>query len=221
MGLSYPYISENGGGIYFPVEGLEVPPEGTERLGGCWCWSLGVPYDRVCEEFKGIRDELGWHLKGFSEMSLEEISRLTGLPPDAARLAARREYDEPFVGMEGGEIDQEILKSAAERRGLEVTIGGRFYHLQGNIDKGRAVERLIAWYRASSAPLITMALGDSPNDFGMLKQVDHPVLVRSLREYTGLEAEIPGLRITEDMGPKGWNRAVLELIGKREKRGVS
>jgi mannosyl-3-phosphoglycerate phosphatase len=221
MGLSHPYITENGGAVYFPVGGFEIPPAGAERVNGCWRWSLGVPYHRICEALKVIREELGWRLKGFSEMSLEEISRLTGLNPDVSRLASQREYDEPFVNMDEGEIDLDVLKSAAERRGLEVTVGGRFYHLQGNIGKGEAVARLIGWYEGFSCPLTTVALGDSPNDFGMLARVDYPVLVRSLHEYPELKREIPRLRMTEKMGPKGWNMAVLELIGRKRKGGES
>jgi len=60
-----------------------------------------------------------------------------------------------------------------------------------------------------------MALGDSPNDFSMLKRVNHPVLIRSSHQFPGVQALIPGVQITKEKGPKGWNAAVLDLLHKQ------
>jgi mannosyl-3-phosphoglycerate phosphatase len=65
---------------------------------------------------------------------------------------------------------------------------------------------------AARGPVKTIALGDSPNDFTMLKRVDYPVLVRSSRTYPGLEKEFDQLRITNEKGPAGWNDAVNRLL---------
>ncbi|MDT8273551.1 MAG: helix-hairpin-helix domain-containing protein, partial [Desulfomonilia bacterium] len=50
-------------------------------------------------------------------------------------------------------------------------LGGRFYHLHGKNDKAEAVRKLISWYKKRSPRLFTIGLGDSPNDFSMLKEV--------------------------------------------------
>ena len=153
-------------------------------------------------------------MKGFADMDIVEISRLTGLDKDGARLAAMREYDEPFI-IEGEEpTDLAPLKRAAEKRGLSITSGGRFYHLQGKNDKGKGMELVTAWYKECHKEVLAIALGDSPNDFGMLDRADFPVLIRSRRSFTDLKKRIPRLRITDDIGPKGWNSAVLSILNR-------
>lgn len=227
MSLSDPFISENGGGIFFPRETFKAPPpqaiaapaqEGqkAQRGKGHWQWSLGLPYADLIKGLQGLRDELGWHIRGFSDMGIEEISCLTGLDKESARLATMREFDEPFVILDQQKTDKEALSEAAAKRGLRVISGGRFYHLKGKNDKGEAMEKLISWYRGFHEKILSIGLGDSPNDFPMLERADFPVLVRSRQEFPGLKEKIPRLRITRDMGPEGWNSAVLEILGGRD-----
>ncbi|MBL7174682.1 MAG: HAD-IIB family hydrolase [Desulfobacteraceae bacterium] len=211
----FPFVSENGGGIFFPKEAINEIPPATIFAENMWRWSLGLAYEFLVKCLREIRDELGWHIRGLSEMTPEEISSRTGLDLESSRLAAKREYDEPFIVLEQEKIDIDTLRCAAQRRGLTISTGGRFYHLHGQNDKGEAVERVIMWYKEHHSQIITIALGDSPNDFSMLKRVNHPVLIRSSNYFSGIEESIPGLMVTQEMGPKGWNSAVLRII--REK----
>jgi mannosyl-3-phosphoglycerate phosphatase len=212
--LTSPFISENGGGIFFPEEGSHPVAPDCVFEDGLWKWSLGLPYQFLVKALREIRDELGWKIRGFSDMSLEEIADRTGLDLEASRLASLREYDEPFISVEEGKRDPDVLYDAAKQRGLNITSGGRFYHLHGKNDKGVSVDKLAAWYGEQHSHVMTMALGDSPNDFSMLKRVTHPVLVRSSRQFPELQALIPGLQVTKEKGPKGWNAAVLEILNK-------
>ena len=232
LSISAPFISENGGGIFFLKEIFKDPPSGsspadtpgfspgdstelsTWREKGLWILSLGVSYPRLIKALQEIRNELGWRMKGFSDMGVEEISRLTGLDKEGARLATMREYDEPFM-IEGEKpTDLAPLERAAEQRGLLITSGGRFYHLQGKNDKAKGMELITEWYQEYHKEVLTVALGDSPNDFGMLERADFPVLIRSRRSFPDLKKRIPKLRITDDIGPKGWNSAVLSILSR-------
>lgn len=216
LSLSAPFISENGGGIFFPGKTFEEPPQGASFDKGLWRWSLGLPYGQLVKGIREIREELGWNIKGFSDMSADEISRLTGLDEETSKLAAQREYDEPFIILEGQLLDEDVLIEAAGRRGLTVTRGGRFYHLHGDNDKGRSMAKIISWYKRFHEEVITIVLGDSPNDFPMLKLADYPVLVRGKPDFSKLKKGIPRLSITREMGPKGWNSAVLGILGNKE-----
>jgi mannosyl-3-phosphoglycerate phosphatase len=217
LGLSSPFICENGGGIFFPAEGDIAPPPGTILAENLHVWSLGTPYHRLTRTLKEIRRELGWKMRGFSEMTLADISALTGLDQEQAGLAARREYDEPFIlENHSEEKDLSPLFRAARRRDLQITVGGRFFHLFGLNDKGHAVASLIAWYKETRSRVTSMALGDSPNDFSMLKQADYPVLIRSARRFSGLEETIPGLRVSSETGPRGWNTEVLYRLDEMQ-----
>ena len=215
LSLSAPFISENGGGIFFPDNSFEEPPREASFDKGLWIWSLGTPYDQLVKGIGEIREELGWDIKGFSDMSADEISLLTGLDEETSKLAAQREYDEPFIILDEQFFDEGALIKAAAKRGLTVTKGGRFYHLHGDNDKGRSMEKIISWYKRFHGKIITIALGDSPNDFPMLKLADYPVLVRGKHGFSDLKTGIPLLRITQEIGPEGWNTAVLGILGNK------
>jgi mannosyl-3-phosphoglycerate phosphatase len=216
LSLSAPFISENGGGIFFPSENIKERPPQAFFDKGLWKWSLGVSYESLIQGFREVRDELGWDLRGFSDMSIEEISYLTGLNQDTARLAAMREYDEPFIASEVQAFDKTALLEAAAKRGLSVTMGGRFFHLQGKNDKGQAMDRVISWYKQNHQRVSTVALGDSPNDFPMLERADFPVLIRSQKEFPEIKKKIPRLRVSHEMGPKGWNTVVLDFLQNKK-----
>ena len=53
-------------------------------------------------------------------------------------------------------------------KGFNVT-KGRIYHLLGKSDKGKAVSILIDFYKQKYSSVITIGLGDSPNDLPMLE----------------------------------------------------
>jgi len=212
LGLSSPFISENGGGVFFPKEEKNLHPADAILSQGVWKWSMGPDYGLLVKALEEIRDEQGWKIRGFSEMTSQEISRITGLDLTSARLASQREYDEPFILMEEGISDMETLNHAASRKGLRISKGGRFYHLHGKGDKGEAMRRLVSWYRTTHPLILTIALGDSPVDFSMLQRADFPVLIRSSHQYPELQKMIPRLRVTREPGPKGWNAAVLDIL---------
>jgi mannosyl-3-phosphoglycerate phosphatase len=215
MALSAPFISENGGGIFVPEKAFDHPPDGAIYQAGFWKYALGTPYAALVSALRLIRQELDWDIRGFSDMDAGEISRLTGLGPSEARLAAQRDFDEPFVVFGQTKPDEESLIHAAQKRGLRVTAGGRFFHLHGASDKGLAMEKVLGWYRASRRGVTAVALGDSPNDFPMLERAAYPVLIRSRRAFPELHQVIPRLIVTDQIGPRGWNQAVLDILSHR------
>lgn len=221
--LDGPFVSENGGGIFFPREQFPAPPSGTgfEPAGRYWKRSLGVPYPELVKALKDLEKILGWTIRGFSDMTVGEIVALTGLDHQEAQRAGRREFDEPFVLPEDGNLDLRLLEREIRKKGLRLSTGGRFHHLHGKNDKGEAVEWMIDWYWKINPRVITVALGDSPNDFSMLERVRYPVLVRSSRPVPSLAGRIPGLRATRKTGPGGWNEAVLDILKENLRGGMS
>ncbi|MBN1847378.1 MAG: HAD-IIB family hydrolase [Deltaproteobacteria bacterium] len=219
MGLSSPFISENGGGIFFPTEGLDYAPAGTQLAENIYRLEMGTPYEILVKALNEIRNELDLTIRGFSEMTPEEISHLTNLDREDARLAAMREFDEPFILPDHQNIDADDLQKAAQKRGLQITTGGRFFHIIGKNDKGGAVKTLILWYKQQHSNVFSIALGDSPNDFSMLRQVDQAILVRPETDYPFIADEIPGIRFAPEKGPEGWNRAIMELLDKKIQGG--
>ena len=209
MELSSPFVSENGGAIFLE-EGDVNSFEGAIKDGRYLKVELGTPYEILINALRKIKRELGWNIKGFSDMDVEEIAYLTGLDLSTAYLASLREYDEPFIILDDVK-DITPLVRLAQAMGLKVFKGGRFYHIQGKNDKGKAVNWIISWYKKKLGNIISIGLGDSPNDFPMLNEVDYPVLMKSDERY---EPPISGLKISKRPGPEGWMEEVISLIKK-------
>ena len=114
IGLTFPYISENGGGIFFYKDWPYKLPTGTILAEDVWKWSLGIPYNLLVKGLREIRDE-GLNLRGFSDMTHEEISGRTNLDPESAVRAASREFDEPFI------IDEDNIDIAHLRNKISIT----------------------------------------------------------------------------------------------------
>jgi mannosyl-3-phosphoglycerate phosphatase len=203
-----PFISENGGGIFIPRGYFDFPLSGEEK-GDYTVIRLGEDYPRLRAAIKELREE-GFPVKGFGDMSPEEVSSLTGLSVEESRMAKERQFDETFIF--SGE-NQEALFKAIEERGFRHT-RGRFFHLMGASDKGKAASILIGLYRKSFGPLSTIAIGDAPNDVPMLLAVDYPVLVASPFGTYDLRIDLPGLIKAPGPGPYGWRDAIIEIINK-------
>jgi predicted mannosyl-3-phosphoglycerate phosphatase (HAD superfamily) len=97
------------------------------------------------------------------------------LPLNLAKLAQKREHDEPFRIVEGNK--SHILK-AIKNHGLHCTEGGRYFHLTGNNDKGKAIIVLKNLYFQMFGKVETYGVGDAPNDFPMLNVVDRPFFIK-------------------------------------------
>lgn len=215
LGLADPFIVENGGAVFMPKGYFPFPVPWAAVRGSFQVIELGVPCARLRVALKEIGQTLGCRLTGFGDMSLEQVTALTGLSQQAAILAMQREYDEPFVIEDRPELSEEVRR-LAEARGLRCTKGGRFHHLTGDSDKGRACRILIDGYRRRAKDtghdLFVAALGDSLNDLPMLALVDRPVLVRKPDGSHDRAIRLPRLLRTQGIGPAGWNEAVLDIL---------
>lgn len=210
LGNADPFISENGGAVFIPRGYFTVPVGRTRESGGYQVIELGTPYDRLRAAIREIRSTTGCRVVGFGDMTVEEVARDAGLDRASARLARMREYDEPFVVPDPACVDGVLAEIGA--LGLRYTRGGRYFHLTGDSDKGRAVSLLAALFRQEYGEVTTVGLGDSANDLPMLAATDIPVLVQrpdGSYEETDLDAVHAG-----GVGPEGWNRAVIEILEK-------
>jgi mannosyl-3-phosphoglycerate phosphatase len=211
--ITDPFIVENGAAVYIPQGRLDLEGQNFREADGFQIVEWGRPYAYLVEALREIREETALNLIGFSEMSVEEVGRYAGLDPAQAEQAKQRDYAEPFI-MVGQSAALDLLDRSVERRRLQVVKGGRFYHLTGENDKGRAVHWLTARYRKKNPNLVSIGLGDSPNDLPLLENVDIPVLVKKpggRHEAWRKEKEV---YYTRGIGSEGWNEALLTLLPK-------
>ena len=209
MRNTHPFISENGGALFIPVDYFPFALSGAERRDDLDVIVIGNPYPELVAALGRASRASGVRVRGFGDMTDADVAEVTGLSLDQARMARQREFDEPFEILDASRADD--LLAAIEREGKRWTSGGRFHHILGASDKAAAVRFLARLYRRQLGGVTTVGLGDAPNDASFLVEVDVPIAVASSR-VDALLAQIPHARVTHRPGPAGWNEAVLEVL---------
>lgn len=212
-----PFIVENGAAVFVPLDTFDFPLERSRVRSSYHVIELGTPYALLRDVLKQIEETVNTPLKGFGDLSADDIVRATGLSREEAILAKRREYDEPFL-LEGPPTLIDTVSRLIEARGLHWTKGSRFFHLTGSNDHARAAEILFRCYRRKwrmdglPEHLETVGIGDSLHDLPLLRTVHRPVLVQKPDGSYDPEINVPGLIRAPGIGSIGWNQAVLDLL---------
>ena len=191
IGTDAPLIFENGGGIDWRDGNVEM---------------VATPRGELLAVLDRAR-AAGFALRSFRDLGPAGVAEVTGLPPDRAAAACDRHATEPLL-VDEPESRRESFIAFVNDAGLAVVRGGRFFHVSGDIDKGRAVRKVADRY-PDRRPVI--AVGDSPNDAGMLDAADVAIVIPG----PGGRPKMP-MRETwnsaPEPGPAGWGRAVAAAI---------
>lgn len=210
LGNTHPFISENGGGIFIPKGYFDFRVESSEfrvhEENDYLVIRLGAKYSDLRKAITELREE-GFDVRGFGDMTAKEIAEIANMGIDEAEMAKERDFDEPFI-FEGNE---EKLFETIKAKGFNYT-QGRFFHVLGNSDKGKAISILIDIYKIKFGEIITISIGDSPNDIPMLEKVDYPIIVQKPDGNYDSRINVPGLIRAEGIGPEGWNMAVINSL---------
>ncbi|WOG28310.1 HAD-IIB family hydrolase [Endozoicomonas sp. 8E] len=208
MALDHPFITENGMITTIPAHYFQSSDTDKNTH-----YFHGQPYKAIRRVLKQFREQYGFRFRGFGDCSHSEIADLSGLDLEEAKLAADRKASEPLIWEDSDKALEQFEKQLSEE-GLQLTRGGRFYHVSGKGDKGSAAKKLFKHYLKNFPEWtwISMGLGDSFNDLPMLEVVDIPVLVRSEKSKQPITEHLSNIKYTKSVGPEGWNEAVLEVL---------
>lgn len=196
VGVNEPFISENGAAIYIPKNYFPFSYACT-KTSSYNIIKLGASYETLRQKLSRIKCLTASKIVGFGDMTIQEIAHDSGLTLKLAEYAKKREHNEPFKIVEG---NRARILQAIKSEGLYCTEGGRYFHLIGNTDKGKAVAILKTLYFRMFGKVETFGIGDGPNDLPMLKVVDRPFLIR---KTAGLNASF-----------LAW-RGILQLVGAK------
>lgn len=204
LALNGPVVAENGAVIdapagYFPQE-IAIVPSSLDRA-------------VLQRHYREIRDGGEYDCVSFEELGDAGIAEATGLSAAEAALANQRLASEPIQWNDTeGRLTDFIAE--AEARGLRCTRGGRFVHIMGKHDKADAVATLGDAFREKwpDAEIESIALGDGPNDLGMLHAADVAVVIPGRHGIPMLLRGHKQARVATEPGPKGWADAMRELL---------
>ena len=195
-----PAIVENGAGILEPGDAAAGFDDCDRR--------------RILQALDGLPAEMRARFSGFHDWSVAEISERTGLATDAARQAATREYSEP--GLWSGTLRElEAFTQALRDAGIVAQQGGRFLTFSFGATKAGRMMEIAAERRAAEGTVLTVALGDAPNDIEMLERADRSFIVLndSHQGVPPLHGEKSGTIVRSPApGPSGWNECVLSVV---------
>lgn len=203
MALSHPVVAENGAMI-------DVPADYFADVASL---PSIVPRAVLQSAFEDIRRAGAFRCEAFFELGVPGIIRETGLDEQQALRANDRKASEPILWLDS-DARLARFEQAVIARGLRCTRGGRFLHLMGNTGKEEAVRTLLDAYtrKYPGATLTSVALGDAPNDLGMLSGTDIAVIIRGKHSHRMKPATTNRVLRPTSAGPAGWNEAVLAIL---------
>lgn len=198
-------VTENGSVIHAP-HGRPLTSENLPQT-----IIIGVEYRRILDCIEALPQELRGHITGFSDMSVEAVVEATGLNGDDARRAKEREATEPFI-WSGSDSAYAELEAAMVQTDIRIQRGGRFYHFTGQATKEQAMAKIVRAYQDQEpdTKFLTIALGDGPNDLGMIEAADMGVIMPNPDGAT-ISSTQPHVRTAVAPGPRGWAATMLEI----------
>jgi mannosyl-3-phosphoglycerate phosphatase family protein len=241
LGLSDPFIVENGGAIvipkgYFPdyaLRDIKYPLRETQEaeneardVNHEIAVELGKPADYIRAKLSDIRKKYSINFRGVADISVEKLSNLALISREQAKRMAQRNYGETILQIQSEDIARFI--KYVQEDGMKVIHGGRFFDVTVGTDKGIAVGILKKLFKDKFHNNVTFfGIGDSTNDIPMLNLMDIPILVQRQDSSWVDDGEIKmknavdssrsrissnKLIKVEGIGPNGWENAIHKII---------
>ena len=153
--------------------------------------------------------------KWLSDMDKKKQSLIFGLKDEKLKMALDRKYTVPFI-FEGNKSERSELSKIVKKKGLALNEGGRVINLTDKINKAKALQVFVRFFKKNNKSVKTIAVGDNYNDLDMLKTADFPCLVFN-DKFTLDEIHIDNLIITNKPSPEGWADVIKMALDKINK----
>jgi predicted mannosyl-3-phosphoglycerate phosphatase (HAD superfamily) len=162
VGVFHPFICEDGAAAFVPSRYFESPLHNARAVGGYEAIEFGARYDDVAAAVRRHADQLRIAVRGFADMSIEQVARECGLSLLTARLAKLREYGEPFRLLEPNHVAQARLVRTLASAGISCLPHGSFLHAVSVDGPTSAIAVLRSLYGATFGRVFTVTTGIVP-----------------------------------------------------------
>jgi len=201
-GNRHPFIVENGSAIFIPQGYYQNNI--TQTTNDYDVIELGVKRSEILAWLDQQRLQFPNQFTHFAELDAQDLIRLTDLSAEPAELALQRDYSEAIRWRGDSESRNTFIQQARDY-GYRVLVGGRFLHILGQSDKGKASQVLLETLQRHTELTFntTIACGDSQNDVDMLEWADVAIIIRSPNKAPPTVMNTKQL-ISQNIGPMGW-----------------
>jgi len=221
LGIEAPFIVENGGAIYVQKDYFRLPFSYDKASEDFLVIEFGIPYselrhrlslalDAACRQIEDNPKLGSISINSFGDMSAEDIAKETGLSLKMASFARQREYSETLK-ISGGQKAVETVCQEIGKVGLLCIHGKKFYEITGGNDKGKAVKVLLEIFKLNYGGITSYGIGDGTDDFSLLSNVDHPMLVQGA-DKRWQRLNVRNLKRVKGVSTEGWSKAIEMVL---------
>ena len=202
IGLSDPFIVENGAAVY------GFNKNNTSE----WELKLGKTYKELRIDLLKISKEVNYNLTPLNDLNKNQIFELTGLSDDGINRALDRHWSVPFLNPP--DHISEKINLICHSYDLHVFKGNRMSHLLSNTShKGEAVNKLKEYVQNKDVRII--ALGDSQNDLPLLEYGDISIVIpgkNGPNKYLQNGIDKGRFRLANAPHAEGWSNSIEDII---------
>jgi mannosyl-3-phosphoglycerate phosphatase len=177
LGASHPLIVERGGALFLPHHFPRSDATKTRDIAGYRVMEFGKPYQSVTAALRHVSERLRIRVRGFNDMSIEEVARASGVTLLQARLAKLREYGELFQILDADSESRTALRKGLHSAGLRMTSAEPYEHVGCRSGVNVAMEALSGLHRRAFGRVQSVGIADAMSDGELLRTVDCPVFV--------------------------------------------
>ncbi|MCU0393209.1 MAG: HAD-IIB family hydrolase [Thermoflexibacter sp.] len=211
LGIYAPFIIENGSAIFIPKDYFSFAYQFSFNKDDYNVIELGKPVELIRHAIREVNQNLGFNLRGFNNMPIDELVRIVGLDKEKINNALAKDYTKTLVNSlsenEAIRINEELIK-----QGLTLCKGSKYHSvMSASTDKGKAVSILNKLFESKYPQFISIGIGDGANDASMFSVVDNAFLVQ---RYKGFWENIYSEKIKkiEGVGGKGFEQVIMSIV---------
>jgi mannosyl-3-phosphoglycerate phosphatase len=221
LGLSHPFICESGSAVFIPKGYLGFAVRDGREVAGYTVVEFGRSYAEIVDILRSTAECQRIRIRGFSEMSVEEVARETGLSLLEARLAKLREYGECFRVLDPDPAARPRLFKALHTAQVLCTMTDRLYnHAGAAVDHRLGVSLLCRLYRRACGDVVSVGFAQPKYEGNLLQLVDIPIVVRG-RDMSIVARVTEGssaAEVVEIDGVGAWVDTIVELVQESRRR---